>query len=115
MLNDIIALPNIAYFSMENAFDSQIPTYSGGLGVLAADTLRSAAAVRCNSLVGAQCTAQKHIGYERDHPGKRRSLCWGGLPALCLTRSRMMAISCHAASLRISRSSLITVPPMCFA
>lgn len=33
----------IAYFSMEIALDASIPTYSGGLGVLAGDTLRSAA------------------------------------------------------------------------
>jgi glycogen phosphorylase len=33
----------IAYFSMEIALDKSIPTYSGGLGVLAGDTLRSAA------------------------------------------------------------------------
>jgi starch phosphorylase len=33
----------IAYFSMEIALDSSIPTYSGGLGVLAGDILRSAA------------------------------------------------------------------------
>ena len=33
----------IAYFSMEIALDKAIPTYSGGLGVLAGDTLRSAA------------------------------------------------------------------------
>jgi len=33
----------IAYFSMEIAIDSSIPTYSGGLGVLAGDTIRSAA------------------------------------------------------------------------
>ncbi|MFW6233610.1 MAG: glycogen/starch/alpha-glucan phosphorylase, partial [Nanoarchaeota archaeon] len=32
----------IAYFSMEIALDSKIPTYSGGLGVLAGDYLRSA-------------------------------------------------------------------------
>jgi len=36
-------LPTIAYFSMEIALDPNIPTYSGGLGVLAGDTLRSAA------------------------------------------------------------------------
>jgi starch phosphorylase len=35
--------PVIAYFSMEVALESAIPTYSGGLGVLAGDTLRSAA------------------------------------------------------------------------
>jgi starch phosphorylase len=33
----------VAYFSMEIALDPSIPTYSGGLGVLAGDTLRSAA------------------------------------------------------------------------
>ncbi|MBA5869297.1 MAG: alpha-glucan family phosphorylase [Nitrospira sp. CR2.1] len=33
----------IAYFSMEVAADSRMPTYSGGLGVLAGDTLRSCA------------------------------------------------------------------------
>ncbi len=34
---------NVAYFSMEIALDKALPTYSGGLGVLAGDTLRSAA------------------------------------------------------------------------
>jgi starch phosphorylase len=34
---------HIAYFSMEVGLDSAIPTYSGGLGVLAGDTLRAAA------------------------------------------------------------------------
>lgn len=36
--------PNyIAYYSMEVGLDSALPTYSGGLGVLAGDTLRAAA------------------------------------------------------------------------
>ena len=34
---------SIAYFSMEIALSPMVPTYSGGLGVLAGDTLRSAA------------------------------------------------------------------------
>src|SRR4029434_1322450 len=33
----------IAYLSMDVAIDSDIPTYSGGLGILAGDMLRSAA------------------------------------------------------------------------
>jgi len=33
----------VAYFSMEIALESDMPTYSGGLGVLAGDTLRAAA------------------------------------------------------------------------
>ena len=34
---------SVAYFSMEVGFEQGLPTYSGGLGVLAGDTLRSAA------------------------------------------------------------------------
>jgi starch phosphorylase len=36
-------VPQVAYFSMEIGLDSAIPTYAGGLGILAGDTLRSAA------------------------------------------------------------------------
>lgn len=38
--------PRIAYFSMEIGIKSEIPTYSGGLGVLAGDTIRSCADLR---------------------------------------------------------------------
>src|SRR4030067_3583833 len=34
---------SIAYFSMEIAIESRIPTYSGGLGILAGKTLKSCA------------------------------------------------------------------------
>jgi starch phosphorylase len=37
---------HIAYFSMEVGIRSEIPTYSGGLGVLAGDTIRSSADLR---------------------------------------------------------------------
>ena len=43
LLEAFIHEPRIAYFSMEIALASEIPTYSGGLGVLAGDTMRSAA------------------------------------------------------------------------
>src|SRR5260221_11188111 len=36
----------VAYFSMEIALENQIPPYSGGLGVLAGDTIRAAADIR---------------------------------------------------------------------
>ena len=35
--------PHVAYLSMEICLEPEFPTYSGGLGVLAGDTLRSAA------------------------------------------------------------------------
>ena len=34
---------NIAYFSMEVGLEQEVPTYSGGLGILAGDTLKSCA------------------------------------------------------------------------
>lgn len=43
MIREFIHEPRIAYFSMEIALQNDIPTYSGGLGVLAGDTVRSAA------------------------------------------------------------------------
>ena len=43
LLEAFVHEPRIAYFSMEIALRSEIPTYSGGLGVLAGDTMRSAA------------------------------------------------------------------------
>lgn len=43
MLEEFIYETRIAYFSMEIALQNAIPTYSGGLGVLAGDTIRSAA------------------------------------------------------------------------
>jgi starch phosphorylase len=43
MLEQFIPIPRIAYFSMEIALRNEIPTYAGGLGVLAGDTMRSAA------------------------------------------------------------------------
>lgn len=43
MLHEFTGIKRVAYFSMEIALAHDIPTYSGGLGVLAGDTLRSAA------------------------------------------------------------------------
>ncbi len=43
ILEPFITEPKIAYFSMEIGLREDIPTYSGGLGVLAGDTVKSAA------------------------------------------------------------------------
>ena len=42
-MNTLLMNARVAYFSMEIAMDERFPTYSGGLGVLAGDMLRSAA------------------------------------------------------------------------
>jgi len=54
----------VAYFSMEIAIHPDMPTYSGGLGVLAGDTLRSAADL---SLPLAAFTLLHRKGYFRQH------------------------------------------------
>jgi starch phosphorylase len=41
--SDLQGKPKIAYFSMEIGIDEHIPTYSGGLGILAGDTIKSCA------------------------------------------------------------------------
>jgi starch phosphorylase len=54
----------IAYFSMEIALAPQLPTYSGGLGVLAGDTLRAAADM---GLPLAAVTLAHRKGYIQQH------------------------------------------------
>src|SRR6266568_1949124 len=52
----------IAYFSMEIVVDPAMPTYSGGLGVLAGDTIRSAADLKVPMVA---VTLIHHKGYFR--------------------------------------------------
>jgi starch phosphorylase len=54
--------PKIAYFSMEIGLSNDIPTYSGGLGVLAGDTIKSAADLKL-PMVGVTLASRK--GYFR--------------------------------------------------
>lgn len=55
---------NVAYFSMEIALSPSLPTYSGGLGMLAGDTLRSAADTEA-PIVAVSLVHRK--GYFRQH------------------------------------------------
>lgn len=57
----------VAYFSMEIGLETSIPTYSGGLGVLAGDTLRAAADLGV-PMVGITLLYRK--GYFRQHLDK---------------------------------------------
>jgi glucan phosphorylase len=42
VLDEFVHQPRVAFFSMEIALCREIPTYAGGLGILAGDMLRSA-------------------------------------------------------------------------
>jgi len=57
-------LHTVAYFSMEVAVDPQMPTYAGGLGILAGDTLRAAADLGA-PIAGVTLLHRK--GYFRQH------------------------------------------------
>jgi len=62
----------IAYFSMEIGVDTAMPTYSGGLGVLAGDTVRAAADLRI-PMVAVALLHRKGYFYQRlDHSGWQR-------------------------------------------
>ena len=66
---------SIAYFSMEIALEAGMPTYSGGLGVLAGDTIRAAAELKI-PLIGVSLLHRKGYffqkidltGWQREEP-----------------------------------------------
>ena len=64
--------PIVAYFSMEIALESSIPTYSGGLGVLAGDTLRAAADLGIHE-VGVTLLHRRGYFHQRVDPLGRQS------------------------------------------
>jgi starch phosphorylase len=86
MVDELIHEPRVAYFSMGIALRSQIPTYSGGLGVLAGDTLRSAAdlelplvAVSLVSRAGYFRQAIDETGRQVEHPSNWNPAEWARL------------------------------------
>jgi glycogen phosphorylase len=67
----------IAYFSMEIALEPGMPTYSGGLGVLAGDTLRAAADLKVPLVAvtllyrkGYFCQRLDASGWQREEPNE---------------------------------------------
>jgi len=54
----------IAYFSMEIGLVTEMPTYSGGLGVLAGDTVRAAADLKV-PMVAVTLLHRKGYFYQR--------------------------------------------------
>ncbi len=73
----------VAYFSMEIAIRPSMPTYSGGLGVLAGDTLRSAAdlgvPLAAFSLVHRKGYFQQHLDRDGRADRRRAAVEPGGL------------------------------------
>lgn len=61
----------IAYFSMEVGLDNRIPTYSGGLGVLAGDTIMSCADLRIPLVAVSLISRKGHFTQELTEEGKQ--------------------------------------------
>jgi starch phosphorylase len=71
-LADADTARRIAYFSMEVAVDPRMPTYGGGLGVLAGDTLRSAADMRIPMVAVSLLPAKGYFDQQLDDGGNQR-------------------------------------------
>jgi starch phosphorylase len=66
--------PKIAYFSMEMGIDENIPAYSGGLGILAGDTIKSCADLNV-PVVGVTLLSEKGYFYQEiDEKGNQIEL-----------------------------------------
>jgi len=64
IIKKIDGKPKIAYFSMEIGIDENIPTYSGGLGILAGDTIKSCADLNV-PVVGVTLLSEKGYFYQK--------------------------------------------------
>jgi len=72
MLDEFIHEPRVAYFSMEIALHNEIPTYAGGLGVLAGDTMRSAADLGLPMVAVSLISRAGYFRQEIDGQGRQR-------------------------------------------
>lgn len=66
--------PKIAYFSMEIGVKGDMPTYSGGLGVLAGDTIKSAADLELPMVAITNLTKKGYFRQELDASGRQTEL-----------------------------------------
>lgn len=71
LLDEFTREPRIAYFSMEVALRNEIPTYSGGLGVLAGDSLRSAADLELPMVAVSLVSRAGYFHQEIDSQGRQ--------------------------------------------
>ncbi len=81
----------VAYYSMEIGLEQEIPTYSGGLGVLAGDTIRSAAAMRVPLVAATLLHRKGYFRQELDPRGYQieRPVDWEVEDHLVETKARV--------------------------
>jgi len=71
MLDDFLHSPRVAYFTMEIALRPEIPTYAGGLGILAGDTVRSAADLELPLVAVSLASRSGHFRQALDADGRQ--------------------------------------------
>ena len=71
MLDEFLHEPRVAYFSMEIALRNEIPTYAGGLGVLAGDTVRAAADLTLPLVAVSLISREGYFRQELDAQGRQ--------------------------------------------
>lgn len=71
-LDEFTNEPRIAYFSMEIALHPEIPTYSGGLGILAGDTMRSSADLELRLVAISLVSHDGYFRQEIDDQGRQQ-------------------------------------------
>ncbi len=70
-LAELTKEPKIAYFSMEIGLQNDIPTYSGGLGVLAGDTIKTAADLKLPMVTVTLLSRKGYFKQELDEYGRQ--------------------------------------------
>jgi len=78
VLDEFVHQPRVAYFSMEVALRNEIPTYAGGLGILAGDTLRSATDLGLPMVAVSLVSRAGYFHQEIDASGRQveHDACW---------------------------------------
>jgi starch phosphorylase len=88
LMNELLVLtkePKIAYFSMEIGIQNDIPTYSGGLGVLAGDTVRSGADLKLPMVAVTLISKKGYFRQELDEKGRQTELPGSWNPSIYMT------------------------------
>ena len=88
ILNELLLLtkePKIAYFSMEIGIQNDIPSYSGGLGVLAGDTIRSGADLKLPMIAVTLISKKGYFRQELDDKGRQTEIPASWNPAQYMT------------------------------
>jgi len=85
-LDSLTNEPKIAYFSMEIGLRTDVPTYSGGLGVLAGDTIKSSADLKLPVVGVTLVCSQGYFHQKLDDRGRQSAHPWPWDPSRLMTR-----------------------------